>query len=281
MNRFSERHGLEPPPAKITVTRDAPYEFRGIFVDLGYEAGFGPHQLRSIVCKMLRVREDPNNWSAFPNVDLEVRDHIDSCEWYEVYDIIEAIYNNLLRESRNYSSAQDTVRPQYFEDELNKYFLKKGIGWQLVEGEVRVRGEQSFEDTLSCATSALSDSGRPTAAKEFRQALHDLSRRPAADVTGALQHALAAVECVMRDVTGNQKATLGCLLTRYKGAIPAPLDQAVEKIWGFASEQGRHLREGKEPAQDEAELAVHVAAAVATYLAKKNSAKPRNDPSAF
>jgi hypothetical protein len=45
----------------------------------------------------------------------------------------------------------------------------------------------------------------------------------------------------------------------------------MEKIWGFASEQGRHLREGKEPTQEETELAVHVAAAVATYLAKKSS----------
>jgi hypothetical protein len=271
MNRFSERHGFEPPQAEITVTRDAPYDLRGIVVDIAYEAGFGPHRLRSIVCQLLRVREDPSNWSPFPNVDYEVRGHIDSCEWYEVYDIIEAIYGDLLRESQKYSPVQDSVRPQYFADELNKYFLKKGIGWQFVEGEVRVRGEQAFEETLTGATNALSESCRPTAAKEIRQALHDLSRRPESDLTGALQHALAAVECVMRDVTRDQKATLGSLLSRYKGTIPAPLDQAVEKIWGFASEQGRHLREGKEPTQEEAELAVHVAAAVATYLAKKDS----------
>lgn len=272
MNRFSERHGFEPSQAKITVTRDAPYDLRGIVVDMAYEAGLGPHRLRSIVCQVLRVREDPSNWSAFPNVDSEVRSHVDGCEWYEVYDIIEAIYGDLIRESRKYSPAQDSdLHSQYFLDELNKYFLKKGIGWQLVEGEIRVRGEQAFEDTLAGATNTLLESGRPTAAKEIRQALHDLSRRPESDLTGALQHALAAVECVMRDVTGDPKATLGSLLSRYKGTIPAPLDQAVEKIWGFASEQGRHLREGKEPTQEEAELAVHVAAAVATYLAKKNS----------
>ena len=268
MNRFSERHGFEPLQAKITVTRDAPYDFRGIVADIAYEAGFGPHRLRSIVCQTLRVREDPSNWSAFPNVDSEVRGHIDSCEWYEVYDIIEAKYGDLLR-SQKHSLTQD-IRPQYFADELNKYFLKKGIGWQLVEGEVRVRGEEAFEDTLTGATNALSESGRPTAAREIRQALHDLSRRPESDLTGALQHALASVECVMRDVTGDQKATLGSLLSRYKGIIPAPLDQAIEKIWGFASEQGRHLREGKEPTQEETELTVHIAAAVATYLVRKN-----------
>lgn len=272
MNRFSERHGFEPLQAEITVTRDAPYELRGVVVDIAYEAGLDPHKLRSIVCQLLRVREDPSNWSAYPNVDYEVRGHLDSCEWYEIYDIIEAICAALLKGSHGYAGQGGAGSPyQHFTDELNKYFVKKGIGWQLVQGEVRVRGEQAFEDTLSSATNALSESDRPTAAKEIRQALHDLSRRPDPDLTGALQHALAAVECVMRDVTNDPKATLGSLLSRYKGTIPPPLDQAVEKIWGFASEQGRHLREGKEPTQEEAELAVHVAAAVATYLAKKNT----------
>ena len=272
MNRFSERHGFESPQAEITVTRDAPYDLRGIVVDIAYEADLDPHRLRSIVCQLLRVREDPSNWSAFPNVDYEVRGHLDSCEWYEVYDIIEAIYAALFKGSQeNAHRGKSESSFQYFADELNKYFVKKGVGWHLIQGEVQVRGEQAFEDTLSSATIALSESGRPTAAKEIRQALHDLSRRPDSDLTGALQHALAAVECVMRDVTSDPKATLGSLLSRHKGTIPAPLDQAVEKIWGFASEQGRHLSEGKEPTQEEAELAVHVAAAVATYLAKKNS----------
>lgn len=272
MKKFSERHGFDPTQADITVTRDAPYDLRGVVADIAYEAGLDPHRLRSIVCQLLRVREDPNNWSAFPNVDCEARGHLDSCEWYEVYDIIEAIYARLQLGSQNAANcAGPEMSCQYFTGELNKYFMKKGIGWQLVAGEVRMRGEQAFEHTLSSATSVLSESGRPTAAKEIRHALHDLSRRPESDLTGALQHALAAVECVMRDVTGDPKATLGSLLLRYKGTIPAPLDQAVEKIWGFASEQGRHLREGKEPTQEEAELAVHVAAAVVTYLAKKNS----------
>jgi hypothetical protein len=73
----------------------------------------------------------------------------------------------------------------------------------------------------------------------------------------------------MRDRCGDPKGTLGALLSRYKGLIPSPLDQAVEKVWGFASEQGRHVREGLEPDPEDVALAVRVAAAVATYLSKK------------
>ena len=49
------------------------------------------------------------------------------------------------------------------------------------------------------------------------------------------------------------------------------LDSAVEKAWGFASERGRHIREGEEPTRADAELIVGIAATVATFLARKLS----------
>lgn len=52
-------------------------------------------------------------------------------------------------------------------------------------------------------------------------------------------------------------------------AIPRPLGAAVEKAWGYASEVGRHLQEGREPSAEEAELVTTVCAAVVTYLVKK------------
>lgn len=260
MEKFSSRYGLQPPEPEITITQDAPYDLRGVVVEIAYESGLDPHDMRKIVCRTLRVREDPSNWSAYPNVDGEVRQHLDNCQWYEVYDIIEGIYSAI------------GMRASHFEQEINKYFRRAGIGWQLVGGQLRVRGDEAFERTIMTAHIVLNEQGRSTAANEIRQALLDLSRRPEPDITGSLQHGLAALECVMRDVCGDPKSTLGTLLFRYKGTIPSPLDQAIEKIWGFASEQGRHVREGRYPSLEEAELAVDVAAAAATYLSKKATA---------
>ncbi len=112
-------------------------------------------------------------------------------------------------------------------------------------------------------------SERHTAQNELHSALRDISRRPDPDLTGAVQHALAALECVARDVCGDPKATLGGILERHPGLLPGPLDAAVEKIWGYASEMGRHVREGREPQRAEVELLVELAAAVSTYLVKK------------
>ena len=95
MPNFSERMGYQPDDAEITVRHEAPYDLRGVVVNEAHAAGLGPHGLRSIVCRVLQTREDPSNWSAYPNVDGEVRAHLDDCAWYEVYDIIEAIHEDL------------------------------------------------------------------------------------------------------------------------------------------------------------------------------------------
>ena len=262
MTRFSERHGYSPNDAEITVRLDAPDELRDIIVDIAYESDLTPHTLRTIVCRLLRKREDPSNWSPFPNVDSEVRLNIGSCEWYRVYDIIEAIYERL-------SASNNEKGAEYFEKEINSYFRQAGIGWQLLEGKIETRGSEAFEHALVEASTELAETGRTTAANEIHQAIADLSRRPYPDITGAIQHALAALECVARDVSGDEKATLGTILARNPDLIPPPLNQAVEKMWGFASEQGRHLREGREPGYEDAELTVQVAAAVGRYLSKK------------
>ena len=103
---------------------------------------------------------------------------------------------------------------------------------------------------------------------EINEALVDLSRRPTADLTGATTHAMAALECVMRDACEDAKPTLGTLLQRYAGVIPKPLDLAIEKAWGYASGYGRHIAEGGEPGRKEVELVVGLSATVATYLSR-------------
>lgn len=257
MTKFSKRHGHSPPSSEIAIRNEAPEELRGVIVDIAYEAGLNPHRVRTIVCRVLRRREDPNNWSAYPNVDGEARYHLDSCEWHEVYDIIEALY-----------LAVD--EPEIFENEINEYFIRRGIGWKLLAGEIQTRGDEGFEQSVRAAREELESSGRSTASREIHEALQDLSRRPDPDITGSIQHALAALECVARDVADDPNGTLGSIIKKNPGLLPRPLDAAVAKLWGFASEQGRHLREGREPEIEEATLCVQVAAALSEYLSRKH-----------
>ncbi|WP_028231056.1 AbiJ-NTD4 domain-containing protein [Paraburkholderia mimosarum] len=262
MTSFSRRfgYGAASSPAPISVREDAPHELRGVLVDLAYESGLRPTTLRNIVCPALRVRADPGNWSDFPNVDNEVRDLVDDAPWYKVYDIAEAIH-------RAVQAGHATKAAEHFREELNAYFVERGIGWELHDDGLRYRGPEGFETVVKHAQTDVSAHGHLTAANELHQAIGDLSRRPEPDRTGAIQHAMASLECVAREVAGST-ATLGDVIKAHRDLMPRPLDVAIEKIWGFTSERGRHLIEGREPTAEEAELIVGLAAAIGAYLAK-------------
>ena len=83
---------------------------------------------------------------------------------------------------------------------------------------------------------------------------------------------MAALECHPR-VTGGKKQTLGQLVSEL--GLPKPMDEALQKLWGFASEQGRHIQEGRDPRFEEAELVVTVASAVSLYLLNANERAKR------
>lgn len=253
---FSERHGFSSASKPITVRYEAPPFLREGILMIAEKSGISPDGLRKFICRTLD--ETPNkeeNWSA-SNVMRECSDLIHSCEWFEVYDICEAL-----------AKARDLERNLVFEENLNKFFQKKGIGWKMEDGELSIRGEEDYERTIVDAQASLEAEDRETAALELEEALQDLSRRPEPDITGAIQHSMAALECLAKDISGKSNRTLGDLI---KGLnLPAPVDQAVEKMWGFASNQGRHVAEGKRPDFPEAMLTVHFCSAIISYLMQK------------
>jgi len=258
---FSQKHRYIPTDEKITIREDAPAEFRALLIFAALDkARLRPSGIREIACRVLLKFRNTNNWSEEAILE-EVEQLVWDCRWYEVYDLTESISKFLIE-----NSVPEVV--DSFETHINNYFRQTGIGWQLVNGVIETRGPEAFESSVRGAVVALEETGRLTARSEIHEALQDLSRRPEPDLTGAIQHAMVALECVSRDVCGDQKPTLGEIMKKYAGMLPQPLPAAVEKIWGYTSEVGRHLKEGRTPDREEAELVVGLAASIATYLAR-------------
>lgn len=261
-NSFSNRNGFnELGEVPITIRNDAPLDFRATLVELAYAYGLTPNDLRQLVCRQLHVRPDPSNWSPFPNIDTEVRRLIEGCRWYKVYDILEELVVRI-----PFRSAESNA--DEFQHEVNDVFISLGIGWKLVNGLMTYRGPEGLDKVLAVAVATEASQGHNTAANELHEAIKDMSRRPHPDPTGAIQHSIASLECVARDVSGS-KETLGRWLRSHPNAFPKPLGEYVEKIWGFASEHGRHLVESGEPTMDEAELVLGLSATLGSYLSKK------------
>src|SRR4051794_32090876 len=96
MSSFSRRHGYSGHAKEITVREDTPESIRVVALDEASSLGLSWHTIRDIVCTALRKRPDPDNWSE-GNVWREAEYLFYDCEWFRVYDIIEAFYASLGR----------------------------------------------------------------------------------------------------------------------------------------------------------------------------------------
>lgn len=256
METFSNRFNFKPEAVKISVRNDAPADFRSYLITL-MSHYMRLKELRDIVCRGAKEAPDPNNWSENDFMKEEVRQTVEKTHWSYVYDIIEL-----------FSLAINHEQYCAFERELNDYFITKGIGWQLKNKVLEFRGDESFETIINTADSTLNNSGVNTSANEIKEAIKDLSRRPNPEITGAIQHSVAALECLCRKVTNEPSMTLGKLIKNHPEIVPEPLNDVVYKIFGFSSVKGRHLTEGNNPTFEEAELIVHLSAAICNYLCK-------------
>ena len=259
---FSERHGYRPTDAEILVREDAPPDLRHAILQIAKHEGLSPRHMRRIVCDVLLVRPDPNNWSEYPNIWEEVNRHMEECDWYQIYDVAEAFYE-ALKETRRESARE-------FRERLNRFFREKGIGWEMRAGKILFRGSDSFAKATREATEILKETGRSVAENEVQEAIRDISRRPKPDRTGAIQHAMAALEATARDVIGQPKPTLGKLVSKLN--LPQPLDGALGQLWGYASQRGRHVQEGQSIDTFEVELLVSVACSLSTFIIRRSQA---------
>ncbi len=259
--RFSRRHGYGPVEAEITIHDAAPYEVRAALLKIAEgEVKLRPMLLRDVLCTVLRTVPDRNNWTEYPNVWEECQALIEGAPWYRVYDFVEALYHRI-------GGTGEVTPADQWAELVNEYFVERGVGWRLVNGQLERRGAEAFESSVDTARAALESAGLLTAQRELHEALRDLSRRPDPDLTGAIHHAMAALECTAREVVGDPRGTLGEIIKRYPDLLPKPLDDALARMWGYSSEMARHVREGRTPAPEETELVVGVAAATCSYLA--------------
>ncbi|SFD09425.1 hypothetical protein SAMN05216577_116112 [Pseudomonas citronellolis] len=261
-NSFSKRHGYEP---EITVFDDAPPELKAYFLHLVYEIGLGPDALEKIICQILkRLPKQRRQWPGVTDIRQYNVEYLNECRWYKVYDVIEAVAKHY-HQGGFLNAAFDN-----YQKDLNDFFIEHGIGWKLVDGRIEARGSELFEGALRTAKEAMGRAGHNTAERELHEAIGDLSRRPEPDVTGAIQHAAAALECVTRKITNKPTDTFGKLVNDNPGLFPGAMRQVANGIWGYVSQSGRHVEHGNEPVFDEAKLAVSICASVSEYLIHKS-----------
>jgi hypothetical protein len=264
---FSKRYGYEGQAKETSIWEDASENLRHCVLETAHDLGLAPSDIRDIVCSVLQQRPNRRNWSEYPNVWEEAQKDVYGCQWFLVYDIIERIWIRFRRADDH--SVWDEEKAPAFRQAINDFFLTNGIGWQLVKGEIIMRGADGFEAAVKTAQATLEESGRPSASREIHEALEALSWRPEPDLRGAVYHTMGSLECLARAITGDPRATLGEILKKHPDLLPGPLHEALSKVGGSALIEARHFNQDQKPKREEAELLVGLAATVATYWSKK------------
>lgn len=100
------------------------------------------------------------------------------------------------------------------------------------EGILSTRGSEAVAMATGHATEVMARTGAPTA-------LCDISRRPKADIIGAAQHPMAALECGAREADGNNDT-----LSQIIKWLGPGYQRTLHKLWVGASEHGRHMQPG-------------------------------------
>jgi AbiJ-like protein len=278
MPPFSERHGLVQPKS-IRYRDELPSNLRKPIIELARRRTGRPWLVKIIAGVLDPYGIEPKatlspgighrELQSPDGLDL-ARHALDECPWFRVYDVVESIYQALTLPVQEEAGRIVKDHAPQFENEINEYFAYAEIGWQLRDGIIKTRGDETFESTISTAVTVLEVGHKPTAARHLQFAIVALSTRPKPNTSGAVAQATNAVECVLGEITG-ATMTLGDYLKKNPGLFHPALKKGLDGIYGYASDEGaRHGREGTEPSREEAEFAVAVCAAVCTLLTRKH-----------
>ncbi len=250
--------------APIGTRDDAPNDVRHGILILMRQCGLRMCQIHRAVLRALNV---PGSDATREDHVLlnEIEQAIKSCLWYQVYEIVECVYAAL--------KTKSAAEAQRFAKDVNALLRERGVGLELHGGAVEHRGDSQLYDVLANDKGLLIEGERTTALGELEEAFADIRRLPEPEVTGAIQHAVAALECLSRDLVGDNNITLGKLVKHYPHILPTTLANVVDKAYGFASDEARHLREGKEVNFAEAELVVGLSAAIISYMLRVDKRK--------
>jgi len=264
--RFSARYGFDAIPPKITIVRDFPIEHREAVIRIAKQLGTDTVLLREAMLEVLITGIDTSDWNhdyIWPKLIYA----LDECDWPEVYEISEEIYKIMKSTHTSFGKSVRIDRQQEYMERLNHFFMKKGFGWEMRNGLIEYRGSEPFRIATISAEQSLQDRGFDHSANEIREAMRDLSRRPEPDLAGAVYHATQALEAIAGIDTKSSGKSLGKMIPSLN--LPAPLDEATHKLWGFVSGYVRHGDEEKQIDEEEAEMAVTIACALTTFIAKR------------
>lgn len=151
-----------------------------------------------------------------------IRNHFFTCQWYEVYDFLEFVVQYFKNE--DYTTALNII----LQDEL--------AGYRIVSNVVT---DVTNEIEIELLETTLADNEFPAVKAHLQRALELLSNKEQPDYRNSIKESISAVESLVKEITGNPKATLGNALGHIEksGKMHPALKQALSSLYGYTSDE--------------------------------------------
>lgn len=285
--KFSHRNGFDPNRQQGPIVEDAPTWLRDeffisvlsklTFVDLDSRISnkeklpLGIKKLNERLCIETQREMDEGDWDSWTCSD-GLAYTIKHCEWYQFYDCVEVVGDELKSIEPIYDGAPGFVDASKFtfdsyRAKVNEVFAKHQVGWRLnSRSQLESALPKDLADRVDGVEKKLDqfDAAREHFRKAKRYALGTHK-----DCENSIKESVSAFESVGK-VLYDKTTTLGDVLNRMKkdGSAPPMLVNVMEKFYAYANaEPGVRHGGTQKPKSDEmdAELAMHLSAAFIRY----------------
>ncbi len=279
MISFSEKNGLKK--IKAIQYREIDYDLKRDLWNLVYRK-FKEHKYTTII---------PNKWdenfnllidkiySDFIKVEIDaipeiceqniqrIKIFFFQCEWYEIYDFIEIIYENI----------DNNIERDTFNNECNEILRKENSAYRLVKGIVT---QVTCSEEISAIEDAIQKSDNEVST-HLQKSLKLLSNKTEPDYENSIKESISAVESLVRILLNKPGKTLSDLLKNYTMKIHPSFQAGLEKIYAYTSDEGgvRHaFRKDNDREVDsvDAVFMLVICSAFVNYISQKHGHERSN-----
>lgn len=266
MKLFSKRNSLDAEPCKVqerTVDKAlrtrlwniiSRYYWERADSDMFVCAGFATTSVNPIYDLAKQIQEYyfnlplddmGNNWEAYY---AKLRERFFGCVWYKIYDFLEFLISTNFIDiqmgiyyNKNFTS---------FSKEINEALEFEGSAYRLV-GKIFTKISDPVE--VEAVNKAISQNPYENARIHIRNAEKLLSDRVQPDYRNSIKESISAVEAVCKDITGDEKGTLGGAIKKLEDHgiyMHEAFKSSINKMYGYTSDASgiRHcLMDGAAP----------------------------------
>lgn len=256
LGEFSQQFATTDHSFVPTRWYDKDADFEIFVLEEFSKGGIGSRRLYEWVCDVRGL--EPEAYDSSVHYEHEASRLLRQAPWYSVYDLIQSCWPLL-----------GYLNKDHFAKRVNEYLRSASLGWQFVDGSWNKVGDEVGTQNIMTAQNVCSDVGLEDAAEDLGKAWSFCNQPNPGLKKDAISAAMRALERVVQNHANQDGVSLNRIRWPADNSPHESLRGAINSLYRWSSEQARHAKEGSNIREPDAELIVHISAALIRYIVQR------------